>query len=486
MDVVDQLRYRDAELRTLAENGHDRVALKRRLADLYRAQGIEVSDQILDAGIQAQHERRYVYVAPTGWKAWLAGCWVGRRRLLRFGLAAVLGAVLLLALVLLVAAGMRGVRERDAERFVAAVNEQVTLVGNGLAAASARLRTLEADLAALEARAPATHPDRLAAMTATVRAAQHDARAAVDIARVGTAEAPLPTLVREAGVTRTRHAADVRDQAAVDQVRSAIIAAKKQVAASDAALVRLQAAMATFASGVEASEQLEAANTAAIAAGLNAEAERLRQREYAAGDAALRMSRVARAEEAAGTLRQAALDAASQAALADALVQLRSDGLATGVAGEDRRRLQDALSRAEGQLRNGSLAEARQAQADVAAMVALLQERLEYRIVNRGDTRSGVWRYNQDAAGGRNYYLVVEALDGSGTATALQIRNEETGTTEAASTFAVRVPMAVYDRVAADKQDNGLIEDDLIGIKARGRLSPSFSVPVAGGYITEW
>ncbi len=52
--------------------------------------------------------------------------------------------------------------------------------------------------------------------------------------------------------------------------------------------------------------------------------------------------------------------------------------------------------------------------------------------------------------------------------------------------FAVRVPEATYNRVAADKQDNGIIEDDQIGSKPRGSLSPRFRMPTTGGYITQW
>ncbi|WP_251278145.1 DUF6384 family protein, partial [Enterobacter hormaechei] len=75
MDVVDQLRYRNAEMKALADSGHDQARLKQRLLELYRSQGIEVSDEILEAGIQAQREQRYLYAAPRGWKAWLARRW---------------------------------------------------------------------------------------------------------------------------------------------------------------------------------------------------------------------------------------------------------------------------------------------------------------------------------------------------------------------------------------------------------------------------
>jgi hypothetical protein len=52
--------------------------------------------------------------------------------------------------------------------------------------------------------------------------------------------------------------------------------------------------------------------------------------------------------------------------------------------------------------------------------------------------------------------------------------------------FAIRVPESVYERVKADKQDNGLIDDAVFGHKRRGAREPEYRFPVAGGRITEW
>jgi hypothetical protein len=48
------------------------------------------------------------------------------------------------------------------------------------------------------------------------------------------------------------------------------------------------------------------------------------------------------------------------------------------------------------------------------------------------------------------------------------------------------VPEAVYDRVRTDKQDNGLIDDAIVGAKQRGELEATWSVETAGGTITQW
>lgn len=105
----------------------------------------------------------------------------------------------------------------------------------------------------------------------------------------------------------------------------------------------------------------------------------------------------------------------------------------------------------------------------------------EYRLVITG----GVWRQDNDDPRIRNNYLLVEALDPDGRALTLPIRNEETGATARVATWGERVPRDVYDRVAADKQDNGIIDDDDFGLKRRGFITVERGYPDIG-QITRW
>jgi hypothetical protein len=54
------------------------------------------------------------------------------------------------------------------------------------------------------------------------------------------------------------------------------------------------------------------------------------------------------------------------------------------------------------------------------------------------------------------------------------------------SKWGVRVDEKTFERVAADKQDNGIIERDRIGFKSRGYLTPKYEMPTSGGAITQW
>ncbi len=115
-----------------------------------------------------------------------------------------------------------------------------------------------------------------------------------------------------------------------------------------------------------------------------------------------------------------------------------------------------------------------------------LTQAYELRIVSQSGVKSGIWRYPVDNPKGRNYYLVVEAIGDAGVPLTLPITNEETQKIEDVSRFAVRVPESVYEAVKADKMDNGLIDEALVGNKRRGEIDVDFKMPIAGGYITRW
>ena len=50
----------------------------------------------------------------------------------------------------------------------------------------------------------------------------------------------------------------------------------------------------------------------------------------------------------------------------------------------------------------------------------------------------------------------------------------------------MRVSQNVFTRVQADKQDDGIIQENRVATKLRGRLEPEYAIPVMGGTITEW
>jgi len=96
MDVVDTLRHQqDTAERELDTEGR-RERLLVRLRDLYEAQGIEVSDQVLQEGILALEQERFKYqpVEPS-FATKMAHIWVSRGRWSKpLGFFAIVGALL--------------------------------------------------------------------------------------------------------------------------------------------------------------------------------------------------------------------------------------------------------------------------------------------------------------------------------------------------------------------------------------------------------
>jgi hypothetical protein len=107
-------------------------------------------------------------------------------------------------------------------------------------------------------------------------------------------------------------------------------------------------------------------------------------------------------------------------------------------------------------------------------------------IVSRPGETSGVWRRPPAGSQARNYYLIVEAIAPGGQKLSLLVRNEENGRTETVDKFGVRVPQAIFDQVAADKRDDGIIQKNRYGVKKRGTLAIDYAMPFEGGMITKW
>src|SRR5690606_40135428 len=124
---------------------------------------------------------------------------------------------------------------------------------------------------------------------------------------------------------------------------------------------------------------------------------------------------------------------------------------------------------------------AKQAIAELTALLDQLRQEYTLRVVNRSGTQSGFWTIPEINTAATNYYVVVEALDADGNALSLPVLNEENGETEVVSQWGVRVPESVYERVAADKRDDGIIQINEVGRKSDGFLDVEYNMPVLGG-----
>ncbi|WP_417584003.1 DUF6384 family protein [Pelagibacterium sp.] len=187
---------------------------------------------------------------------------------------------------------------------------------------------------------------------------------------------------------------------------------------------------------------------------------------------------------------QASVEAAAQLELAQEL-PARMDEIYQQIFNETK--VQSALEVAQPWVDRGKAAAARGDRDDALAAIeqletihATLLADYSIRIVNRPGESTGIWRFPENNSAATNYYLVVEAVGPDDELVTLPITNEETGQTEEVSTWAIRVPDVTYESVRADRQDDGIIQRNILGIKQYGFLDTDFAMPVLDGAITQW
>jgi hypothetical protein len=170
------------------------------------------------------------------------------------------------------------------------------------------------------------------------------------------------------------------------------------------------------------------------------------------------------------------------------LRQVHTEVLAVAADSAGRDKANALLAEGERLARAGDKAGAAKATADLQALKSDLLREYTLTIVSRPSEPSLVRRRpprsaNADA---RNHYVIVEAVAPDGTKLALPIRSEEDGSTKTVTKFGMRIPQAIYDAIAQDKRDDGIVQRNRFGVKRRGMLEVDYLMPFEGGYITSW
>ncbi|ACA18614.1 conserved hypothetical protein [Methylobacterium sp. 4-46] len=129
---------------------------------------------------------------------------------------------------------------------------------------------------------------------------------------------------------------------------------------------------------------------------------------------------------------------------------------------------------------------ARQAIGSLEVLRAELRREYVLRIVSRPGEPTGVWRVPQRNPTGRNYYLIVEPVAPDGRVLSLPVTSEEDGQVATTSKWGVRVSEATAKQVQQDKNDDGIVQRNLLGEKRRGFLDVDYQMPVLGGAILRW
>ncbi len=153
-------------------------------------------------------------------------------------------------------------------------------------------------------------------------------------------------------------------------------------------------------------------------------------------------------------------------------------------------RIEDLFAAGQIAIDDKDIAGAKEKTAQLESLSTALTQSYDLRIVSRFNEASGVYLDSKTNADIRNFYLIVEAVTPDGDILKLPIEDEEYKTRQTVSKFGVRVPKAVFDAVAADKKDDQIIQNDILGAKPRGVLDPVLTFDGAKdwplGYIVEW
>ncbi len=115
---------------------------------------------------------------------------------------------------------------------------------------------------------------------------------------------------------------------------------------------------------------------------------------------------------------------------------------------------------------------------------AVLNQSYELKIANRDGYFRRLWRGSRSNSMIKNYYVIAHAIDPSGREVPVDILDEETGKKERVTIWGERVDEQTYENVGRDIHDDGIAQQDHIGSKRRGYLSPQYDLPVQGGKIT--
>ncbi len=130
---------------------------------------------------------------------------------------------------------------------------------------------------------------------------------------------------------------------------------------------------------------------------------------------------------------------------------------------------------------------ARAALAGLATLQSDLSAIYQVRVVyGPGEEYTGVFRIPDDVPGARNFYLIVEAVDPAGRLVEVPVTSEEDRKSARVSRWGQRVAEGVFSSVAADKGDDQIVQNAVIGQKTNGYLIPQYTVETPGGAILEW
>jgi hypothetical protein len=157
--------------------------------------------------------------------------------------------------------------------------------------------------------------------------------------------------------------------------------------------------------------------------------------------------------------------------------------------------LQTKVAQATAARERRDLAQLNTIEADLAKLEALYQADYQVVILNQPGTQSATERKYTDTDGTRTsgFYVFVEARNQDGTLRKMAIRNRETGKMVNVERWGEQVSESVFNRLAADKKADGVLDEIVFSQKRRGQAEETVVLPGTDGQplqrrgqITSW
>ena len=134
-------------------------------------------------------------------------------------------------------------------------------------------------------------------------------------------------------------------------------------------------------------------------------------------------------------------------------------------------------------------------EAELAKLQALYEADYQVEILNEQGAKSATERKFTDEHGVRTsgFYVIVQARNKDGSVRKMAIRNRETDKMEQVTRWGEQIPESVFNRLAADKRADGVLDEKLFSIKRQGLTDETMVLPgddgqpiQRRGQITSW
>lgn len=461
MAIIDELRQRQMVVQEHLDLPQRRTEVARRIREYYQSRNITVEEAVVEQGVREYFDRRLQFEAPRIGRvaSFVANLYVSRDRWMKPAAAALAAAVVLVtggalasaAYQRSLTAAVRELSTRAAEEQSSLqrdIQEQITKfdeLGKRLESrpvpAASRMLLATAPLLSQAAKLVG-HP-----LPATIDAAnrdaakghveqvQHDLDQASDLVKTATSK-----------ITDTAHLLDANDSFL------ALTASAPYAAALGAHPILAEAA-----SGVQRNiEDAEISGTAAV-------------------DAAMHR------------LTEMMADVPAADALAKDIQSGRAKLLAIGLKQEERDQVASIAFKGLTATKALDVRTAKEATAELAQTEQFALLPLTLRIVERAGVKSGIER-RYKPSGGKSWFLIVEAVDPTGTVVPIPVESAETGVKKKVERFGISVPQEEYQKVKEAKLRTGHVGTREVGEKPANSLSFVFTrgIPAKPDMILEW